>query len=174
MFDIPVIETERLRLTALSERHFEQYSAMLADPASTRFVGDGQPLDRMNAWRSMAMLIGHWALRGYGMWAVELKDSAEFIGRVGLHNPEGWPDLEVGWMLRPEHRHKGYASEAARAALGFAFERCGAERVISLIRAENAESERVARRIGGRQSTTIDFLGGATLVYTYHRPDEPN
>jgi RimJ/RimL family protein N-acetyltransferase len=174
MLEIPVLMTERLRLTALSERHFELYSAMLADASSTRFVGDGQPLDRMNAWRSMAMLIGHWALRGYGMWAVELKDSGEFIGRVGLHNPEGWPDLELGWMLRPEHRHKGYATEAARAALEFAYTRLNAERAISLIRAENTESERVARRLGGRQSTTIDFLGSATLVYTYHRPEAGN
>jgi [ribosomal protein S5]-alanine N-acetyltransferase len=169
MPDIPDLATERLRLTALSERHFEAYALMLADEGTTRFVGDGQPLDRMNAWRSMAMLLGHWVLRGYGMWAVELVETGEFIGRVGLHNPDGWPELEVGWMLRPEFRRRGYAQEAAQAALGYAFERLGAERVISLIRVENSASERVARRLGGRQSTTVDFLGSATLVYTYHR-----
>jgi RimJ/RimL family protein N-acetyltransferase len=107
----------------------------------------------MNAWRSMAMLLGHWALRGYGMWAVELADSGEFIGRVGLHNPEGWPDIELGWMLVPGEP------------------RLRVPRAISLIRADNSASERVARRIGGRQGTTIDFLGAATLVYTYHAPD---
>jgi ribosomal-protein-alanine N-acetyltransferase len=169
MLEIPVITTERLRLTALENRHFEQYAEMLADESSTRYVGDGQPLDRMNAWRSMAMLLGHWALRGYGMWAVELKDSSEFIGRVGIHNPEGWPDIELGWMLRPEHRRMGYATEAARAALDYVFKTIGAERAISLIRSENTASERVARRLGGHQSTTINFLGSATLVYSYHR-----
>ena len=169
--DIPEIETERLRLCALDNRHFEAYAAMLADAGSTRFVGDGQPLDRMNAWRSMAMLLGHWRLRGYGMWAVELKDDGRFIGRVGLHNPEGWPDIELGWMLAPDERHKGYATEAARASLDFAFTRLRVPRAISLIRAENSASERVARRIGGRQGTTIDFLGAATLVYTYQAPD---
>src|SRR5690349_2295208 len=112
MIDIPQLETERLRLTAFGERHFEAYASMLADASSTRFIGDGEPLDRMNAWRSMAMLLGHWALRGYGMWAVELRHSGEFVGRVGLHYPEGWPDLELGWMLVPEHRRKGYATEA--------------------------------------------------------------
>ena len=171
MTDIPVLETERLRLTALGDRHFEAYASMLADASSTRFIGDGQPLDRMNAWRSMAMLLGHWALRGYGMWAVERKDSGEFVGRVGLHNPEGWPDLELGWMLMPDHRHQGYATEAARGALDFAFTTLGASRAISLIRVENSESERVARRVGGRQATTIDFLGSATLVYVYHGPE---
>ena len=174
MLEIPVLVTERLRLTALTEKHFEAYASMLADDSTTRFIGDGQPLDRMNAWRSMAMLLGHWVLRGYGMWAVELKESAEFIGRVGLHNPDGWPDLELGWMLRPEFRRQGYASEASRAALDHAFQHLGAERVVSLIRAENTASERVARRLGGRQSTTIDFLGSATLVYAYHRPESGN
>jgi RimJ/RimL family protein N-acetyltransferase len=168
MIDIPHLETERLRLTAFGERHFEAYASMLADASSTRFIGDGEPLDRMNAWRSMAMLLGHWALRGYGMWAVELKDSGEFVGRVGLHNPEGWPDLELGWMLMPAQRRHGYATEAARAALEFAFARVGATRAISLIRVENTASEKVARRLGGRQATTIDFLGKSTLVYVYH------
>lgn len=171
MIDIPQLQTERLRLTAFADRHFEAYAAMLADPNSTRFVGDGQPLDRMNAWRSMAMLLGHWVLRGYGMWALELRDSGEFVGRVGLLHPEGWPDLELGWMLRPEHRHHGYATEAGRAALGFAFNTIKAPRAISLIRHENSASERVARRLGARQATTIDFLGGATLVYVYHPPE---
>lgn len=171
MTDIPQLETERLRLTAFGDRHFEAYASMLADASSTRFVGDGQPLDRMNAWRSMAMLLGHWALRGYGMWAVELRDSGQFIGRVGLHNPEGWPDIELGWMLMPQFRGHGYATEAGRAALDFAFSRGKVLRAISLIRIDNTASERVARRLGGRQATTIDFLGGATLVYVYHPPD---
>ena len=171
MTDIPILETERLRLTAFGDRHFEAYASMLADPSSTRFVGDGEPLDRMNAWRSMAMLLGHWSLRGYGMWAVELKDSGEFVGRVGLHRPEGWPDLELGWMLMPDCRHHGYATEAGRAALDFAFAHLKALRAVSLIRFENRESERVARRLGGRQATTIEFLGNATLVYVYHPPE---
>jgi [ribosomal protein S5]-alanine N-acetyltransferase len=171
MMQIPQLETARLRLTAFGDRHFEAYASMLADASSTRFVGDGQPLDRMNAWRSMAMLLGHWTLRGYGMWAVESKDSGEFVGRVGLHHPEGWPDLELGWMLMPGQRGKGYATEAGRAALDFAFDELKAMRLISLIRFENTASERVARRLGARQATTIDFLGSATLVYIYHSPD---
>jgi len=170
MVDIPIIETDRLRLTAFRERHFEAYAAMLADPGSTKFVGDGEPLDRMNAWRSMAMLLGHWQLRGYGMWAIELKDSGKFFGRVGLHRPEGWPDLELGWMLQADQRGHGYATEGARAALEFAFKEVHPQRVVSLIRIDNTASERVARRLGGRQATSIDFRGGSTLVYVYHPP----
>ena len=171
MIEIPVLETERLRMVAFAEHHFEAYASMLADPTSTRFVGDGQPLDRMNAWRSMAMLLGHWALRGYGMWAVELKQTGEFVGRVGLHQPEGWPDLELGWMLLPTERGHGYATEAGRVALDYAFDKLKVQRLVSLIRTDNTASERVARRLGARQATTIDFLGGATLVYVYHPPE---
>ena len=170
MIDIPIIETARLRLTALGERHFENYAAMLADPASTRWVGDGQPLDRTNAWRSLAMLIGHWQLRGFGMWALELKGAGEFIGRAGLMRPEGWPDLELGWMLRPEFRHHGYATEAGNAILEFAWHRLNAQRVISLVRIGNEASDRVAERLGGEHIDDMDFFGSNNHVFAYYPP----
>ena len=170
MIDIPTLETARLRLTALTERHFDDYAAMLADPASTRYIGDGQPLDRTNAWRSLAMLLGHWQLRGYGMWALELKATGEFIGRAGLFQPEGWPDLELGWMLKPEHRHHGYATEAGTAVLDFAWNRLHAPRVISLVRVGNDASDRVAERLGGEHIEDRDFYGCDTHVFAYYPP----
>ncbi|HEY2623839.1 GNAT family N-acetyltransferase [Dyella sp. Tek66A03] len=170
MNNIPILETARLRLTALGERHFENYAAMLADPSSTRWVGDGQPLDRTNAWRSLAMLIGHWQLRGYGMWALELKDTGEFIGRAGLMQPEGWPDLELGWMLRPEYRHHGYATEAGNAILEFAWCKLNAQRVISLVRIGNDASDRVAERLGGEHIDDMDFFGTNNHVFAYYPP----
>jgi RimJ/RimL family protein N-acetyltransferase len=162
MSDIPVLETPRLRLTALTERHFDDYAKMLADAESTRWIGDGQPLDRMNAWRSMAMLLGHWALRGCGMWAIELKDSGEFIGRAGLMKPEGWPDIELGWMLKPEHRHHGYATEAGEAILAFAWNEMHAQRVISLVRIGNEASDHVAERLGGEHIASVRLLPAAS------------
>jgi len=170
MIAIPVIETARLRLTALTERHFDDYAAMLADPESTRWVGDGLPLDRTNAWRSLAMLIGHWQLRGYGMWALELKDDGAFIGRVGLFHPEGWPDLELGWILKPEYRHHGYATEAGNAVLDFAWQQLHAPRVISLVRIGNTASDRVAERLGGEHIDDMDFYGSDTHVFAYYPP----
>lgn len=170
MIDIPVIETARLRLTALAERHFDDYAAMLADPASTRWIGDGQPLDRTNAWRSLAMLIGHWQLRGYGMWALELKDTGEFIGRAGLLRPEGWPDLELGWMLKPDFRHHGYATEAGSAILDFAWHTLGVPRVISLVKVGNEASDRVAERLGGEHIEDMDFFGAHNHVFAYYPP----
>lgn len=170
MIDIPVIETARLRLTALAEHHFDDYAAMLADPASTRWIGDGQPLDRTNAWRSLAMLIGHWQLRGYGMWALELKDTGEFIGRAGLMCPEGWPDLELGWMLKPDFRHHGYATEAGGAILDYVWHTMSSPRVISLVKIGNEASDRVAERLGGEHIEDMDFFGAHNHVFAYYPP----
>ncbi len=170
MVEIPTLETPRLRLTALSERHFNDYAAMLADPESTRWVGDGQPLDRTNAWRSLAMLLGHWQLRGFGMWALELKETGEFVGRAGLMYPDGWPDLELGWMLKPTHRHQGYATEAGNATLDFAWTQLRAPRVISLVRIGNEASDRLAERLGGEHIENIDFYGSNSHVFAYYPP----
>lgn len=172
MLEIPEIETARLRLTALAERHFDDYAAMLADLDSTRFIGDGQPLDRTNAWRSLAMLLGHWQLRGCGMWALERKSDGAFVGRAGLMNPDGWPDLELGWMLSSEHRHHGYATEASAAVLDFAWAALHAPRTISLIRPGNVAAEHVAQRLGGEPIEEIDFYGARAQVFAYYPPHQ--
>lgn len=168
--DIPELRTRRLRLTALREDHFDAYARMLADVSSTRHVGDGRPLDRLNAWRSMAMLLGHWMLRGYGMWALERLGDGHFVGRVGLLQPEGWPDLELGWMIEPASRNQGYASEAAGAALDYAWRVLQAPRVVSLVRPADAVSEKLATHLGGERVDTLDFCGSPTHVFAYHPP----
>jgi RimJ/RimL family protein N-acetyltransferase len=89
------IETPRLLLRPFRDTDIEAYAAMCADPEVMRYVGERGPLSRGDAWRQMAMLVGHWQLRGFGMWAVEERATGAFLGRVGLHFPDGWPDREV-------------------------------------------------------------------------------
>ena len=98
----------------------------------------------------MASFRGQWELRGTGQWAVEVAESGEFIGRAGLHWPEreGWPGVECGWVLHPRHWGKGYATEAGRAAMHYAFDEVGVDEVFSLILPANAASQNVARRLG--------------------------
>src|SRR5215472_5303191 len=100
---VPLLDTPRLRLRPPAESDFNDYASLCADAEVMRYVGDRGPLSREDAWRQLAMLIGHWALRGYGMWVVEELGSGAFVGRVGLHNPEGWPEREVGWALARLH-----------------------------------------------------------------------
>jgi len=115
--------------------------------------------------------LGHWQLRGYGLWAVEERASGEMVGRIGCWNPEGWPGLEVGWTLRRRYWGRGYATEGARAALEYAFTQLGCRHVISLIRPANAASIRVAERLGERLEDRIELNGHEALVYGIGRED---
>jgi RimJ/RimL family protein N-acetyltransferase len=84
---IPVIETERLVLRGWRGSDFEAHAEMSADAEVQRFLGG--PLEREQSWRSLAVHVGHWTLRGYGNWALERRSNGRLIGRAGLWNPEG-------------------------------------------------------------------------------------
>ena len=99
MTDVPQLLTERLVLRGFGQRDFEAYAAMVADPHVTRYLGDGRPLARTDAWRQPAMFAGHWVLRGFGTWAVEEAGTGTFLGRIGCMEPEGWPGFELGYVL---------------------------------------------------------------------------
>jgi RimJ/RimL family protein N-acetyltransferase len=159
------LETPRLLLRPFRESDWEAYSRLCADEEVMRYIGTGVTLTRDESWRSMANFLGHWQLRGYGMWAVESKQGGIFLGRVGFHDPPGWPGFELGWTLAREHWGKGYAREAALAALAYAFEALGRKRVISLIRHGNARSIRVAEAIGEKPAGEAEMLGSKALVY---------
>jgi RimJ/RimL family protein N-acetyltransferase len=163
---IPTLHTERLRLTGFHKGHFEDYAAMCADPKVMQHLG-GPPLDRELAWRQMAMLIGHWSLRGFGVWALEQVRDSRFVGRVGLHQPEAWPGVEVTWALASSAWRQGYATEAAAAAIAFARDELGADALISLIQPSNERSIAVATRLGAQPGDTVDMRGVAHVVYRH-------
>jgi len=165
------LETDRLTLRMLRESDFDACAEAGADPEVMRFIGDGQPLARPMAWRNMAMMLGHWQLRGYGMWAVEEKESGEMVGRVGCWRPEGWPGLEVGWTLRRRFWGRGYATEAARASVAYAFEALGQTRVISLIAPDNVNSIRVAERLGEKPEGEWEVFGTKVIIYAVGREE---
>lgn len=141
----PTLTTERLTLTALGERHFAPLAAFYADDRSG-FVGG--PLTGERTWRVLAAEIGHWTLRGYGRFAVELTETGEMVGLIGPWNPHGWPEPELGWDLMNGHEGKGYATEAAKATRDWAYGTLGWTTVISLVAEGNAASAAVARRLG--------------------------
>ena len=162
------LETERLILRRWREDDFEAYASLCADPQVMRYLG-GKTFDRTEAWRHLAMMIGHWQLRGYGLWAVEEKATGQFAGRIGFLNPEGWPGFELGWTLKREFWGKGYATEGARRALEYAFKELDKQHVISLIHPENLSSIRVAERLGEMLEGTATIMGIDVLVYGVDR-----
>ena len=157
---IPQLRTERLVLRGFRQDDFEIYARSQADPEVVRYTS-GTPVSRVDAWRSLAIMIGHWTLRGYGMWAVERRSDRAFLGRVGLWNPEGWPGLEVGWSLGKEYWGQGYATEAAHAAMGYAFLTQDIPLLISVIDVDNLASQHVAERLGETrgEQRVIEYQG---------------
>jgi RimJ/RimL family protein N-acetyltransferase len=167
----PVIETGRLILRQWRSADIAANTAMLADPGTARFITvDGKPvIEELIGWRNAAVISGHWALHGAGMFVVEEKSTGKFAGRVGPWFPPGWPGFEVGWGIASEFRGKGYAVEAARAAIDWAFATFELDRIIHCIDRENAASQAVARRLGAEKEREIDLFGHVADVWVTSR-----
>ena len=159
------LETPRLRLRMFRQDDTDAYADMVADPEVMRYLGDGKPMSSPEAWRHMAMLLGHWHLFGFGPWAVEERATGELVGRIGPYCPAGWPGLELIWTIRRRSWGQGYATEGARAALAYVFEVMKRDRVISMIDCQNTASIRVAEKLGQRLQDRLEFRGRKGLVY---------
>lgn len=169
-----IIETKRLILRKIDpERDFEAWAKSMADENTVRYLGT-KPMSRPEAWRSMAMAMGHWEIRGYGFFSLQHKESGEWVGRVGPWYPEGWPSPEVGWTISPDHVRQGYATEAARASIDYVFNTLGWSRTIHVILEGNEASISVAEKVGSRLIGTRQGLPGVTeqkvLIYGQSRP----
>jgi RimJ/RimL family protein N-acetyltransferase len=143
---LPVLFTERLMLRPLNGEDFEAWAAFQADAETMRFLGGVQ--NRAEAWRSLCTMAGAWSVRGYSMFALIERSTGRWVGRVGPWQPEGWPGTEVGWGVAREYAGKGYAHEAAVAAMNYAVEVLGWTDIIHTIDPDNLSSIRLARRLG--------------------------
>ncbi len=161
-----ILETERLRLRHWRQDDFEEYARFFADAENAKYVGGQMNADE--AWRSMALQIGHWRLKGFGCWAVEERESGAFVGCVGLWQSPGWPEMELGYWLAPEKQGKGLAYEAALKCLEFARETLKPPSLVSYIASANAPSIKLAEKLGARYEKTIELLThGPHRVYRH-------
>jgi RimJ/RimL family protein N-acetyltransferase len=140
------LETPRLILRPPRLEDFEDWARFQGDEVATKFVGG--PQARGLAWRTFMCMCGAWAMTGVAMFSVIEKQSGRWVGRLGPWHPEGWPDDEVGWSIAREHWGKGYASEGAAAAMDYAFDVLGWDKVIHVIDPLNAASIGVAKKLG--------------------------
>lgn len=167
--DYPILGTPRLRLRPFTEGDVAELHALMQDPDVWRYIGDRREPTLQETWRAVAGWIGHWVLRGYGIWAIEEREGGAMIGRAGLINPADWPGPEVGYVLGSDWWGRGYATEAARAVMDWGFATIGFERLISLIDPANTASIAVAERLGEALDGETDLLGHRVLVYAIDR-----
>ncbi len=153
------LETPRTRLRRWREPDREPFALMNADPRVVEFLP--APLTRAGSDAFADRIAAHFAEHGFGLWALEVPGAAAFAGFVGLSIPRFeaafTPCVEVGWRLAPEHWGRGYATEAARAALRFAFGPLGLVEVLSFTVPANLRSRRVMERLGMTRDPRDDF-----------------
>ncbi|SCK07322.1 GNAT family N-acetyltransferase [Streptomyces sp. WMMB 322] len=152
------LHTDRLTLRRWRDSDLEPWAAMNADPEVRRHLGG--PLTREQSDASVARFEADWDRRGYGWWALAVRDTGEFIGFAGLDQvDEGMPftGVETGWRLaRPAWGH-GYATEAARTVLAHGFGTLGLPEILAVTTAGNLRSQAVMRRIGMTRDPAGDF-----------------
>jgi len=164
LFDVPVIETERLTLRAARVEDFGAHAEFIASERS-RFVGG--PQDRQQAWFGFCTSLGHWVARGYGMWTIADKANGTPLGRAGFINHEGWEEPELGWHLYQAAEGKGLAFEAAQAARAYGARHFGLDGVISYIAPANIRSLALAERLGARFEREGELLGKPCQVWRH-------
>ncbi|MGV1006368.1 MAG: GNAT family N-acetyltransferase [Candidatus Nanopelagicales bacterium] len=166
------LRTPRLILRPPVQADFPGFTRFAAEPVTMRSMGGTVGPDL--AWRSMAAVAGSWSLLGFGMFSVIEAATGEWVGRVGPWRPGGeagnWPGNEIGWGLLLSATGKGYATEAAQAALDWAVETLGWREIVHCILPENTASIAVAERLGSRllrRDVPLTSPGGDVRVDLY-------
>jgi RimJ/RimL family protein N-acetyltransferase len=160
-----VLETSRLRLREFVPQDADALAAVLGDPVAMQYYPAA--FDRKGVEEWIVKNIGRYQRDGHGLWAMVLRDSGELIGDCGciLQEVEGTNHVEVGYHVRRDLWGNGYATEATRVCMEYAFAKLGASRVISMIRPENMQSIRVAEKNGLSCEKVIFWRGYAHCIY---------
>ena len=171
---IPTLAADRFVLRAFRESDVPALTALHGDPEVMRYLRPGGAAETSprQAWEYIAIVMGHWLLKGYGKWAMADRKTDELIGRVGYYDaPYEWPGLELGWTISRRLWGPGYATEAAQLALTWGFETLDTDEIISAINPNNAPSIRVAERLGERHVRDDVMHGAPCRIYAMTRDE---
>jgi RimJ/RimL family protein N-acetyltransferase len=155
----PEIATDRLILRQWRDADRAPFAALNADPEVARYLRG--TLDRAGSDALVDGFVADWAEHGLGLWALERKADGRFLGYTGLRRPRFeahfTPAVEVGWRLARDAWGQGYATEAARASVGFGFDTLALEEIVSFTVPDNVRSRRVMERLGMHRDPAEDF-----------------
>jgi RimJ/RimL family protein N-acetyltransferase len=156
VFEIPTLRTDRLTLRAFRPTDLDGLAAMNTDVEVRRWLG-GRLMSRAECWGLMEASLGQWALRGYGLFAVEVEGC--FAGRIGILHPADWPEPELAWGLAQPFWGRGLATEAAARARDWAHATLAVQELASFILSENRRSRRVAEKLGAVRDGKVELRG---------------
>jgi RimJ/RimL family protein N-acetyltransferase len=165
--DIPAIETRRLVLRGPEPDDYPSFKATFASYRS-RFMGG--PLNPYEAWMLYAAEIGHWAIRGFGMWMIHAKDDDRPLGMAGGWQPAAWPERELAWIIFPGASGQGYALEATHAVRGHLY-RAGWTTAVSYVDPKDVESLMLCDRLGAKLDPEAATVDGSDVCYRHPGPD---
>jgi arsenite methyltransferase len=146
---IPTLQTPRLSLRPFHDGDAASLYPLMADPETIRHFPFKQAPSAEQVERMVAGQLRHWERHGHGWWAIELREPVEFIGWCGLQFLSETEEIEIGYLISKAHWGKGLATEAASAALGYAFGPLDLDALVGIVHPDNAGSRRVLEKLGG-------------------------
>ena len=172
LVDIPALETERLLFRAPQASDFAVLEPFIRSDRA-RYIGGGADKDRRHAWNTLALLCGHWHLRGYGSFVAVLKATGQPVGSMGPWHPITWPEPELGWTIwDPAAEGLGLGFEGMSRLRRHAYEDLGWQTAVSYIDPDNARSIALAARLGCIRDDHAPRVHPEDLVYRHPAPSE--
>ncbi len=164
---IPTLTTSRLRLRAPAMEDFDAYARLMASERAKYMNG---PLDTAGAWGYFTSDVALWRLYGHGGLMIDLMETGETVGQVGINHGPLFPEKELGWLLYDGFEGKGFATEAATCMRDWAFETLGVKTLVSYVDPDNATSAAVALRMGAVRDDKAVRPAPAVVVYRHSSP----
>jgi RimJ/RimL family protein N-acetyltransferase len=165
------LETPRLRMRPFTPDDLEDYFLLGSDPEVMRYISRGVPRPRADAADALAKLVEHWETQGFGVWVLMERATGQFLGRCGLRHLPAIGEIELLYTLMRHAWGRGIATEAAHAALQYAFQVLKLRRIIAFAKPANRASWRVMEKLGMRYEKTAPYQGVEVVWYAIERGD---
>jgi len=167
--NIPILQSRRLVLRGPEPDDYPDFKATFTSYRA-RFMGG--PLNAYETWMLYAAEIGHWAIRGYGMWMIHDRKTDETYGMAGGWKPAKWPEAEIAWIIWPDAQGNGIALEATHMARSYFYDTLGWEGAVSYLDPKNLDSIRLAERLGASKDKDAPCVDGNDVVYRHPSPEK--
>ena len=168
------IKTNRLNLRTFKRGDLDDYATIMSDPEVGKWFLKGDGYTREEAKESLDKILEHWDKHGFGIWAIINRENDVLIGRCGLNLIAETSEVEVDFALARNFWGRGYATEAAKAALTYGFRTLDLDRIIALAKPDNIASRRVIEKIGMRYIKNAEYWGITCAYYDISKIEHQN